>query len=286
MIARLLLWLILLSTVSPALAADPLPVSEVDTCIDQTNQSLTARWRFYRSVLLGQRKAEDELPSAVRHLPSADEEGTYEAWMKASAQPPGSWVSSTAPGETLIDAQIDARTANQPLSRASAETDPNRDAEWLGIFETPHALTWEFIPMLTQSYRAFRCELESTCKLLQDAHEQEDPPDTLTVQIPGCVPYVMKPLSACVQDELTFGDAEAIYGQCRASAQQLLAREYDLLKFAVSYDAAYRSIVLLGSSLDSFFTDFRKILLGPVQEAIALFGQFNRLPCFAAQCDE
>lgn len=252
-------------------------------CIADVNARLGREQRLERGILFGVRAAKDEPLGTTRHL----EDGS--AWLKTRA---GAWVSARA-RDPVTDAAIDART--------------ERDWAWpdiktrRGIFETKGVVTSELVPEVAQTFRALQCRSLAVCaaaacsQSFDSAHppRSDDPTcpyagGNFLVKIPGCAVIPVPRLSSCTytERERTFDALSTVTGHCRLAAGQMMAREADMLKLAVSYDAAYRSLLQFTGTYDLFLREFEGDLLTPLRQAMSLIGQLHRIPCFLAECNE
>ncbi|OGJ55587.1 hypothetical protein A3D88_00640 [Candidatus Peribacteria bacterium RIFCSPHIGHO2_02_FULL_52_16] len=249
-------------------------------CLQAVNKELSREQRIYRTMLFGFTKAADA-PLGDRRY---DKEGN--AWIKMRKN---SWRSQTKGfgGATWSDAQMDLMVERDFM----AATPVRR-----GIFETKKALTSELIPPLLQSFRAFRCRVEAVCKAVSLSIPQSGSTEgkILKVETPGCMDFAMSPVEACMlgaekDADGTFahkGDEAVARTYCTHVGQQLLERESDVLKLAVSYDAAYRSLLQFAGHFDLFLEEFRTSISTPIRQAVSLLGQLQQIPCFISQCDE
>lgn len=266
-------------------ASIPVPMSHAappsaPACIEEMQQRLSAQQWRYRRVLFGLRAAQEENVGAIRY----DREGN--TWIKrkkgGEKGEQGEWRTSAEgfAGTTWTDTLMDSQAAAQPRR---------------GIFETRNAATSELLPPLLQSVRALRCNLEAICesaaiargggmeKLLKDGK--------LPVTTLGCRELLVEPLRACVsQTEKTGTDDVALTAfvatYCRPTADDLLAREMELTKLLVSYDASYRSLLQFAGTFDRFASEFQETLFSPIRQAVSLLNALQRIPCFAPQCQD
>jgi hypothetical protein len=178
------------------------------------------------------------------------------------------------------------------------QSDPFTDQSWIirkGIFETKAAMTSELIPSITQSFRAFQCRVAAVC----DAARQSFQNQTLTngayiVASDGCAPLRMQPLAACIRDgegtdplvlpQTALDTIVRTY--CDPVSAQLLDREAEMLKLAVTYDAAYRTLLQFSGQFDEFASRFKGDLIEPIRQSMSLLSQLSRIPCFLSQCLE
>jgi hypothetical protein len=253
-------------------AQTPLPSTGV--CTAEITERLSREQRIYRTVIFGQDTAEDAKPGAVRY----DTEGN--AWIKNGEN---EWRSGAQgfQGVTWTDLQMDGQSQT-PIRR--------------GTFETRKVLTSEIIPTLIQSVRALRCRIATVCENVRLSTESAGLGESarFAIKIPGCIAFEEKPLLSCqfaaenAEDTTREhrGSEVTVRSYCTSVGMQLWQREVELLKLAVSYDAAYRSLLQFAGNFDQFIREFRVSLLTPIRQAISLLGQLHRIPCFIAQCDE
>lgn len=249
-------------------------------CINAINGKLSREQRIYRTVLFGLTPAEKASNGETRY----DEEGN--PWIKMDKD---TWRTQAAgyKNTTWSDAQMDIMVERDTLSPSPIRR---------GIFETKKVLTSELIPSLTQSMRALKCRVETVCEnaLAVIPKSGLAPGTKITVQPRGCIPFEVEPIYACQMgaEQDKDGDyahkaSEAIARTyCKKIAAQLLEREADVLRLAVSYDASYRSLLQFSGHFEFFIEEFRASLLLPVRQAVSLLGRLQRIPCFLAQCDE
>jgi hypothetical protein len=244
----------------------PIPA---DACIHDVNTRLASEEREYRMILFGLKKAEDERVGNTRY----DRDGI--PWIKTR---PNEWRSAANPSAAFTDREMQNQMPIEPRK---------------GVFETLGVSTNELVPPLTQSYRALTCRVEEICQALwlslQSAGLQKN--QTFNVDVPGCKPRDVAVLHSCQfapeQDkpQADQGAKGAVLAHCLSVSGGMLDREADLLRLAVSYDGAYRSLLQFAGNFDQFVSEFRFSLVTPVREAVSLLGQLQRIPCFLAQCD-
>ena len=248
-------------------------------CLAEVDKELSQEQRIYRTMLFGYTKAAEAPLGDERY----DKEGN--AWTKKKKN---SWRSDAEgfAGTTWSDAQMDLMAERDLFAEAPVRR---------GIFETKKALTSELIPPLLQSFRAFRCRVEAMCKAVSLSIPQSgDDVEDFTISTPGCMAFTMPPVEACMlgaekDADGTFAhtaDEAVARTYCLHVGKQLLEQESDVLKLAVSYDAAYRSLLQFAGHFDLFMEEFRVSLLTPIRQAVSLLGQLQRIPCFISQCDE
>ncbi len=238
-----------------------------DYCRSGIHAAIAREHRLFRSVVYGLRKAEEAGVSEVRH----DQEGR--AWIKVR---PDEWRSAAAGFEDMVrtDSEI----------QAEGDTAPRR-----GIFETRRVLTSRLIPYLTQSLRAFQCQLANICeRVYASIHVEYETPVPFTISVPGCRKEESETIPACHVAATQQGkDAEAdALGYCNRVSLELLKREAELLKMATEYDAAYRSLFQFVGMFDGFLVKWRQTIAGTLRQAAGIVGLLRRIPCFLSSCDE
>lgn len=250
--------LLLLSLLLPSVAA----AQQVQTnaCVLQVFQMLSHEERFFRGVLYGQKKSELLPAGSVR----TDKE--LNRWIKTGD---GEWKSYADgySGTMWSDGQMD-NEADVPARR--------------GIFEIRKASTSELIPPILQSLRALQCRLRAVCRLAKDSLGA-DPEDAIRVEVDGCLPQGFHPLPQCLDAESA---GEVGIGICEQAVEAILEREVQLLKTAVAYDAAYRTLLQFAGQFEGFLDDFQLPLLTPLWQAVRALGSLGKIPCFLSQCDE
>ncbi len=252
-----------------------------DRCMDDIENALSSEQRIYRTILFGLTHAEEAPLGETRY------DNTRRGWIKMEKNV---WVSYAEKGTDLkrTDKEMDAQAEGDSFSPS-----PFRR----GIFAMSGALTSEIVPDLTQSARALKCRIAAVCEVAGLTFKQSglDPWKTFTVQPPGCMEFKdMQPLFACQlgaehDNDGAFAhtaDESLVAGYCEQIGAQLLDREFAMLKLAVSYDAAYRSLLQFAGHFDLFTKTFRASLLTPIRQAVSLLGSLYRIPCFLAQCDQ
>jgi hypothetical protein len=238
-----------------------------DTCRAAVDKALAKEHRLFRSVVYGLRSASEAGVSEVRH----DEEGN--AWIKVKDD---EWRTA-APGlesTTRSDDEMDQKTDTKPRQ---------------GIFETRRVDTSALIPHLTQSVRALQCRLAAVCGAVRESSENEgEDPVPVTVEIPGCIPIERETFPSCHQEPGGMSAHVAAYElvHCDDVMVSLLGREAALLKMAVEYDAAYRSLLQFAGNFDAFLSGLRASVTGTLRQVTGIVGVLQRIPCFLSSCDE
>ena len=271
---------ILLACISLTLVPVRVFASAEGVCIEAVNAELSREQRIYRTILFGLTPAEKTKNGETRF----DRKGN--PWIKMDDN---TWRTQAAgyKNTTWSDMQMDIMVERDALSPSPIRR---------GIFETKKVLTSELIPSLTQSMRALKCRVETVCEnaLATIPKSGLAPGATWSVQARGCIPFEVEPIYACQMgaEKNSDGDyahkASEVIGRtyCKKIAGELLEREADVLRLAVSYDAAYRSLLQFSGHFESFIEEFRASLLLPVRQAVSLLGRLQRIPCFLSQCDE
>ena len=251
----------------------PAHAGSADTCRDRTNAELAKELRLYRSYLYGKRKAKDAPIGNVRF----DEVGR--AWYKEGDN---QWINSVAKGhakgwewdDDYMD-EKDEHTKVIPIK---------------GIFETKRVQTSELIPYLLQTIRALECRTAALCEVARYSEIQsgDDPVAAGLIQPIGCIEF---------RDEETWPECHFDYPEqsiadqvdsrpyCDEVRNQMIRREIELLKLAVEYDAGYRSLLQFAGNFDIFLREIRWPLSTTLRQAVGLFGQLDRIPCFLSSCD-
>ena len=90
------------------------------------------------------------------------------------------------------------------------------------------------------------------------------------------------PITACkASAQITVNDVG-----CDAVVTSLLDREAEMLTFAVSYDAGYRSLLQFTGIFGRFLDTLSSTVLSPLRQTAQISGALSDLPCFLSQCDE
>lgn len=257
-------------------------------CLNDIYQSFGRETRIYRSVLFGLKKAADVPLGTVRFSREGD------AWMKTA---PNTWKSyakgfqSTTWSDMLMDQQTEREVSakDKIAKRDIPASDPFRR----GIFEKKQLLTSEIVPELIQSIRALQCRLRAQCEVAS-VSQSKNPGEKVYIQPDGCLEFEYTTFAGCRSaynpTDITAGgavfDPALVQRQCLKANTDLLAREMDLLKLVVAYDAGYRSLLQFAGVFEKFIVELRFPLLNPLWDASKMIGQFNRIPCFLAQCNE
>src|SRR3989344_1813909 len=223
-------------------------------CLNDIYQAFGRETRIYRSVLFGLKKAGDAPLGTVRFSREGD------AWMKTA---PNAWRSLAKgfEGTSWSDLLMDQQNERDVLAK-----DPFRR----GLFEKKQMLTSEIIPELTQGIRALQCRLRAQCEVAR-LSQSKTAGATIRVQPDGCLEFTYNTFAGCRFEfdptKNTSGgsapDAALIERQCLKASTDLLAREMDLLKLVVAYDAGYRSLLQFAGVFEHFLVELRFPLLNP-----------------------
>jgi hypothetical protein len=244
-----------------------------DACRKAIALELAKVQRKFRGVLYGYPKAISASGAIVRFSSVGD------AWIQTDKS---SWR-SVAPGFENTTWSDELMDQNDEFI-ASIWPDGRR-----GIFRTRRMLTSELIPYLAQSARALQCEADTVCETAGASFSLPGgATQTVSVKPAGCLQEQRPTLAACQFGSLDSNQlAQAdIFSFCPTTVDGLLQREGDLLKMAVEYDAAYRSLLQFSGNFDLFMEEFRWPLTFTIRQAAALIGQLNRIPCFLSSCDD
>jgi len=212
-------------------------------------------------------------PSALAQAPMgttlSDESGvlwikTKDGWAKALG-------SQTDNKMEFNEAELDGASAEQKARR--------------GIFDTQRTLTSELIPFLMSSMRAFQCRVQYICGTISSSIDTEA--QSVDLEIPGCFPEERPTVPAChfAIEERQESEAANVQKYCILIGDEMLRREADLLKFAVEYDAAYRTILQFAGSFDLSLQELKWPLTFTIRQATGIIGQYSRIPCFLGNCD-
>lgn len=206
----------------------------------------------------------------------ADEDGTL--WIKIYIPEEGTneWVKAMS-NQTDEDMKFNEKEASGP----SAELQAQR-----GIFDTQRTLTSELIPFLVSSMRTFQCRLQYACGTVNASINTNDA-QSVTLEIPGCISEERPLVPTCrfAVEEKQESEAANMKQYCSTIGDELLKREADLLKFAVEYDAAYRTILQFAGTFDVSLQELKWPLSFTIRQATGIIGQYSRIPCFLGNCD-
>jgi hypothetical protein len=254
-----LLALGLLLPVSPLHAQENI----APACLSEMHRALGLEQRLFRSVLFGQKTSQQLPPSSSVRF---DRDGV--AWLKTAAN---TWRTSATGYENVLwtDLQMDTM-AEFPARR--------------GLFEVKQASTSDLIPPVLQAVRSLQCRLKAACETAQ-ASFQVSPPNPVTVEPPGCVPFTATPFPSC---RLTPNTAisEVRIDNCDSARAAVMQHEMNVVELAIAYDASYRSLAQFAGIFEGFLHDFRFPLVEPLWQAVRAASELQGLPCFLSQCDE
>jgi hypothetical protein len=265
--------------------------ASVERCAAQINDRLAQQERLFMQNLFGRKRSADMPLNSTLY----DEDGS--PWIKTETN---RWVRADgiAQGGTRTNADMDAK--REWDGQNNSENDPmpilsERRSSLEGIFERKQSLTSQLIPDLLQSVRALQCRTALVCEAAQQSFQRgANAQDALTIETPGCLSMKMPTLDGCafgnnekvdVKKNLVIGYDTTVITQCPSLATDVMERNAALLKIAVSYDAAYRTLLQFSGSLDQFLWSMRGSVLMPIEQTIPLLENLSRLPCFTAQCN-
>ena len=234
-------------------------------CRVTVEQELAKEQRIYRSVLLGHTKAKDAPVGEVRY----DKEGI--AWIRTEKN---KWKTVAKGYESTVrtDTQMD---------------DKDELKERRGILETRGVLTSDLVPYLTQGFRALQCRIDLICRTADlSLNVEGEEKREITVSALGCMEEERDSFPACHLEAIgTLANGGDVLTYCRNVGRNMLAREEDLLRLAVEYDAAYRSLLQLAGNFDTFLGSFEWSVNHLLRQAAGIVGSLQRIPCFIASCD-
>lgn len=239
-----------------------------DVCQEKINKELALEHRFFRSVIFGQKKAEDALVGEVRY----DFFGN--AWYKVDDDDWRSVGEGISPTDTRGDGAVDGASPMPPRQ---------------GLMETKRVSTSELVPFIGQSLRALQCRLEIVCDAVRKSIEQStEAPVSIIADSYACLEVPRQTIPEC---HLLKGATEtqdqraAVETYCEEIAQQLIEQEAAVMRLTVEYDAAYRTMLQLAGNFDLFLQEFRSPIVNSIRQMVNLVGLFNRVPCFLSSCD-
>ncbi len=304
------------------LVAWPAPLAAQEggeaACKTALQKELAKEQRLYRAVLFGEPSATGATLGKVKF----DSEGdpwikireTGDTWASVSGKGEDSITNAQAAqkfgmsveaatsagmGTTRVDDEgvifikvvIPAQGINEWRTALTYQNDEDMDEsaeiQWKrGIFDTKRTLTSELVPYLTQSMRALQCRTVVMCEAVEQSITAEEG-TVLEIDVPGCLPASRPAIAACQLGAAERPNPEEsnMRTYCQTIADQMLEREADLLKLAVEYDAAYRTILQFAGNFDLFLQEFRWPLTFTIRSAAGIIGQLNRIPCFLSTCD-
>lgn len=235
-------------------------------CIDHVNRKLASEQRRYRAVLFGQPKAEKSPLGHVRF------DGDGDPWVKIEED---KWITPNEPGLEYTDSGMDSLAEFRSGS---------------GIFMTKRVLTSELVPYLMQSIRAYQCRMDTICALTEESTSigEDEGPQEVEVHPIGCMREELRSYKSChLADSPQDPTAKPVASTyCQAVAREALHREAEMLRLAVEYDAAYRTMLQFAGDFDQFLKEFRWPLTNTLRDATYLIGWLERIPCFIGSCDD
>lgn len=268
-LSAICLLLILWTQSAHALIGAGLPTGAITAgaCQEAMGDVISREQRMWRSVLYGLSSAEEALIGEVRY----NKEGS--AWLKTDSD---AWRSS--------DTGFESTTWSNFMMDQEGDLPPRR-----GIFEQRRALSSDLLPSVIVAARAFRCRLDALCDVLVKS-EGVSGTDSQPVSVrpDGCIMMQMDSIPAChlVEGHSEQIDRAQVRGYCMELQKRVMLREFDLLRLAIEYDAAYRSLLQFAGNLDFFLEAYRGTILGSMRSAASLIGWLGRIPCFTASCDD
>lgn len=251
----------------PVGASLPSGAITAGACQEAMGDVISREQRLWRSVLYGLSSTDDALIGELRF----NKEGT--AWLKTGVN---AWRST--------DTGFEGTTWSNFLMNQEGDLKPRR-----GIFEQRGTLSSDLLPSVIVAARAFRCRLDALCDVLVKS-EGVSGTDSQPVSVrpDGCIMLQMDSIPAChlVEGHRDQIDRSQVRGYCMELQKRVLMREFDLLRLAIEYDAAYRSLLQFSGNLDFFLQAYRGTILGSLRSAASLIGYMGRIPCFTASCDD
>ena len=252
------------STATFAQDADPDEETSDLKCRERAEMEMRKEHLLYRSMLYGQSKAEDARVMEQRY---ASDGSLWYKWDEGQWQSQSEGYEGTTWSDTFMNDMM------QPPPRK-------------GLFETKGVLTTELIPYIGQSIRAFDCRLRLIPEWTRKSISAEEG-RRLKLFAPGCKMEVREALKECLHSAA--GDDKAFASDATSHAavvaEDLFEQELALTLMAVHYDAGYRSLLQFAGNMDNSLKDLRWPLLGTLRRAVALVGNFGRIPCFTSSCD-
>ena len=256
---------------SPGIAQAEISAND---CKQEIHYALAKEQRIYRSTLFGEPNATGATIGHVRFAygcndsPSSNKEAS--PWIKVDED---KW-------KNVSDDETDDKCIEN-----NAEIPSRR-----GIFDTQRTLTSELIPYAMQSVRALQCKTLTFCERVERSiNAGDDAPDTIeSVQPFGCIEEKDQPyFESCrlTKGDGTLPDDAEVRRYCPRIVKEMLQRESDLLRLAVEYDAAYRTMLQFAGNFDLSLKEFRWPFVATLRHAAGIIGQLSRIPCFLASCD-
>lgn len=237
---------------------------DAESCREDVRSAIAKKHRWYRIVLFGQKKAENSALATVRY----NTDGTI--WYKKKEDEWRTRDEGRKP-TPLTNEQMDDEDEN-------ASRIPIR-----GIFDTRRVTTSELIPYLLQTIHTLQCRIDTICEVAVQSVSNEAGA-TFTISIPGCEATTEQAFTMCTVEEMEHESDIRTY--CSKIGADLLQREAALLKFAIEYDAAYRSFLQFAGAFDHFLREWRWTLTGTLRQLVYLIGWFDGIPCFISSCME
>lgn len=275
-----------LPSLPSSLSPSSTPYRSPEGCVEEIRSRLRQQRRLWQDVLYGKRPAQEESDGTARYA----EDGT--PWIKTG---PNRWRTAVKEFENTewTDEQMNRHTEWTGMNEIAPEGTREKRT---GIFEKKGAITPQFIPDIVAGYRDFECRTAMVCKSASMTLERADTDGDGLLQVStlGCEELVAKPLERCQFGEEYVKNAKeqidlqieetAPETQCASLARDMTIREAAFVKIAVSYDAAYRSLLQFAGAFDGFLRAMRGDLLGPIENALPLLNALSRVSCFAAKC--
>jgi hypothetical protein len=291
--------------------------SNEDTCVLAINKALSREQRTFRAVLFGEPSVKDSPVGLVKY------DGEGKPWIRirpapkegdSQSQEEDTWASVSGEGDDEKDISEAAEdfglsqdaAASAPEGTMRADEDRKiwikiggswKEAvgfkeddeisgdipEGTGIFGTRRMMTSELVPYITQGVRTLQCKTSVLCAQVKNSFNgaggQAGPP--------GCTPEVRPAIPECDFSTTDGGLTESsrLLDYCELVSQEMLKHEADLLKLAVEYDAAYRSILQFAGNFDLALREFRWPLTFTFRQTAGIIAELGRIPCFLGSCD-
>ena len=243
--------------------------SDAEPCEELVNEEMAREHRLFRSVIFGQKKAED----ADTNVGEVRYDQLGNAWYKVADN---EWrsVAIGFEGTTWSDSTMDGFSQIPPRK---------------GLLETKRMMTSELVPYIGQSMRALQCRIDLICDAVRKSIEQKvSTPVDITVDAYGCIPEDRQTIVAChlsrgQREEASDRSDAELY--CERIGGELLEQEAAIMKLTVEYDSAYRTMLQLAGNFDLFLQEFNAPITNSIRQMVNLVGSFNRIPCFLSSCD-
>ena len=248
-----------------------------NSCRKAVDASLAYETHFFRAVVYGQQTTAEAPIGAVRtdHM--------LVTWKKVG---PNRWktVDSTNPFNAEGD-DIGKESEIRPIGR---EFDGGviggvRNSQF-AVRDLPSAI----VPALTQSVRAYECQMRSICR---DAASRVSGRFE-SGSVPGCLPGTANSEFHGLDN---FCDATGVSGShdiaadmltyCDDAVDQIWAKETALLTAAFEYHAAYTTLLQFAGNLDLFIEQWREPITTTLWQTAELTQELGRIPCFLSSCD-